>query len=91
MIQKAYLQDIRILQRRSAITSIIEGLGTKGIQAMYSENICYDAAAMREASDVCHVVLVEITDVSIYQEIEKELRMLKDWDVNVAGCVGGNK
>ena len=34
------------------------------------------------------LVLVEITDVSIYQEIEKELRMLKDWNVNVAGCVG---
>ena len=35
-----------------------------------------------------NVVLVEITDVSIYQEIEKELRMLKDWNVNIAGCVG---
>ena len=23
-----------------------------------------------------------------YQEIEKELRMLKDWNVDVAGCVG---
>ena len=27
---------------------------------------------MREASEAGHVVLVEITDVSIYQEIEKE-------------------
>lgn len=32
---------------------------------------------MREASEAGHVVLVEITDVSIYQEIEKELRMLR--------------
>lgn len=40
-------------------------------------HICYDAAAMREASEAGHVVLVEITDVSIYQEIEKELRMLR--------------
>lgn len=44
---------------------------------IYGENICYDAAAMREASEAGHVVLVEITDVSIYQEIEKELRMLR--------------
>lgn len=60
----------------------------RDIQTVYGENICYDAAAMREASEAGHVVLVEITDVSIYQEIEKELRMLKDWNVNVAGCVG---
>lgn len=46
------------------------------------------ATMMREASEAGHVVLVEITDVSIYQEIEKELRMLKDWNVDVAGCVG---
>ena len=28
------------------------------------------------------------TAVLIYQEIEKELRMLKDWNVDVIGCVG---
>ena len=73
---------------KNTITQIVEGLSTKGIQTVYGENICYDAAAMREASEAGHVVLVEITDVSIYQEIEKELRMLKDWNVNIAGCVG---
>lgn len=73
---------------RATITKIVEGLSAKGIQTVYGENICYDAAAMREASEAGHVVLVEITDVSIYQEIEKELRMLKDWNVDVAGCVG---
>ena len=73
---------------KTTITKIVEGLGAKGIQTVYGENICYDAAAMREASEAGHVVLVEITDVSIYQEIEKELRMLKDWNVDVAGCVG---
>ena len=72
---------------KNTITQIVEGLSTKGIQTVYGENICYDAAAMREASEAGHVVLVEITDVSIYQ-IEKELRMLKDWNVNIAGCVG---
>lgn len=73
---------------KTTITKIVEGLAAKGIQTVYGENICYDAAAMREASEAGHVVLVEITDVSIYQEIEKELRMLKDWNVDVAGCVG---
>lgn len=88
-ITKLFLTGSEIERvEKSTITSIIEGLGAKGIQAVYGENICYDAAAMREASDAGHVVLVEITDVSIYQEIEKELRMLKDWNVDVAGCVG---
>ena len=73
---------------KSTITKFVDGLKAKGIQTVYGENICYDAAAMREASEAGHVVLVEITDVSIYQEIEKELRMLKDWNVDVAGCVG---
>lgn len=73
---------------KTTVTKIVDGLGAKEIQTVYGENICYDAAAMREASEAGHVVLVEITDVSIYQEIEKELRMLKDWNVDVAGCVG---
>lgn len=73
---------------KAIITKIVEGLSAKGVQTVYGENICYDAAAMREASEAGHVVLVEITNVSIYQEIEKELRMLKDWNVDVAGCVG---
>ena len=87
---KSYRDQISTLT--SAMTEeqlkVVEGLSTKGIQTVYGENICYDAAAMREASEAGHVVLVEITDVSIYQEIEKELRILKDWNVNIAGCVG---
>ena len=73
---------------RNWITAITENLKNKGIQVVYGENICYDAAAMREASEAGHVVLIETTDVSIYQEIEKELRMLKDWNVDIIGCIG---
>ncbi len=88
-ITKVFLTGSEIERvAKTTITKIVEGLATKGIQTVYGENICYDAAAMREASEAGHVVLVEITDVSIYQEIEKELRMLKDWNVDVAGCVG---
>lgn len=70
------------------ITGMVDSLNKKGVQVVYGENICYDAAAMREASEAGHVVLVETTNASIYQEIEKELRMLKDWNVDVIGCVG---
>lgn len=73
---------------KATITKIMEELGAKGIHVVYGENICYNSAAMREASRGDHVVLVEITDVSIYQEIEKELRMLKDWNVDVIGYIG---
>lgn len=65
------------------ITGMVDSLNKKGVQVVYGENICYDAAAMREASEAGHVVLVETTNASIYQEIEKELRMLKDWNVDV--------
>lgn len=70
------------------ITGMVDSLNKKDVQVVYGENICYDAAAMREASEAGHVVLVETTNASIYQEIEKELRMLKDWNVDVIGCVG---
>ena len=70
------------------ITGMVDSLNKKDVQVVYGENICYDAAAMREASEASHVVLVETTNASIYQEIEKELRMLKDWNVDVIGCVG---
>ena len=51
---------------KAIITKIVEGLSAKGVQTVYGENICYDAAAMREASEAGHVVLVEITNVSIF-------------------------
>lgn len=70
------------------INMMVNALKEQGIHAVYGENICYDGAAMRKASESGHVVLLEITDVSLYTEIEKEIRMLKDWNVNLIGCVG---
>jgi hypothetical protein len=32
---------------KNTITQIVEGLSTKGIQTVYGENICYDAAAAK--------------------------------------------
>lgn len=88
-ITKLFLTGSEIERmKKEWITKLIENLKASGIQVVYGENICYDSAAMREASEAGHVVLVEITDASIYQEIEKELRMLKDWNVDVIGCVG---
>ena len=88
-ITKLFLTGSEIERmKKEWITKLTEHLKASGIQVVYGENICYDSAAMREASEAGHVVLVEITDTSIYQEIEKELRMLKDWNVDVIGCVG---
>jgi hypothetical protein len=88
-ITKLFLTGSEIERmKKEWITKLTEYLKASGIQVVYGENICYDSAAMREASEAGHVVLVEITDASIYQEIEKELRMLKDWNVDVIGCVG---
>lgn len=88
-ITKLFLTGSEIERmKKEWITKLTDNLKASGIQVVYGENICYDSAAMREASEAGHVVLVEITDASIYQEIEKELRMLKDWNVDVIGCVG---
>ncbi|MDD6069907.1 MAG: hypothetical protein PUC12_03725 [Clostridiales bacterium] len=88
-ITKLFLTGSEIQQvDKEWIAKITEYLKVKNIQVVYGENIAYDASAMREASETGNVVLVEIAGISIYQEIEKELGMLKDWNVNVIGCIG---
>jgi capsular polysaccharide biosynthesis protein len=69
------------------IKDMAEALTKQGVSVIYGENVCYDAAAMCKAADAGHVVLVETEDVSIYQEIVNEIRMLKDQNVEIIGYV----
>lgn len=73
---------------KSLIKNMMDNLAKSDINVIYGENVCYDAAAMCQASEAGYVVLIEVVDVSIYQEIEKEIRMLRDQNVEILGCIG---
>jgi hypothetical protein len=69
------------------IKDMAEALTKQGVAVIYGENVCYDASAMCEAAEAGHVVLVETENVSIYQEIVKEIRMLEDQNVELIGYI----
>ena len=51
-------------------------------------NICYDMASLRTAHETGTVILFEQEDISIYKEVEKEIKLLAEQKVNVLGCIG---
>lgn len=70
------------------IEPIIKRLEHAGMQVVYGENICYDAAALRRLVETANVILIEQADVSKYQEIEKEIRIIIQQNVNILGYIG---
>lgn len=70
------------------LNTISKRLSAAGVQVIFADNICYDMNAMRTANEVGAVVLVEQAQASIYQEIDKELMMLKQSEVSVIGAIG---
>ena len=72
----------------AVMNTITERLSGAGVQIIFADNICYDMNAMRTVNEVGAVVLVEQAQVSIYQEIDRELMMLKQNEVSVVGAIG---
>lgn len=70
------------------MNTIAERLSASGVQVIFADNICYDMNAMRMVNEVGAVVLVEQAQESIYQEIDRELMMLKQNEVSVVGAIG---
>lgn len=81
------MEKIRKSQE-SVWSNLTERLSAAGIQVQMVDNICYDMMAMRTVSEVGAVVLVEQVNESIFQEIDKELSMLKQNEVKVVGAIG---
>lgn len=82
--------EIEKLQRtdETLLHTIVDRLSKVGIEVTPVDNICYDMAAMRTVAEVGAVVLVEQTGESIFQEIDRELMLLKQSEINVVGAIG---
>lgn len=58
-----------------------------GLKVSILNNVLYDAEALEQLSSVGSVVLVETAGVTLYEEVLKELELLKRQEIEVLGCV----
>lgn len=65
-------------------------LAEVGIIAIYGERICYDTQALRKMVEIGNAILLEQAEVSMYQEIEKEIRLMTEQKVKILGGIGIN-
>ena len=87
-IQKIFLTGTEIEHVEKAwITAFTEKMQNVGIEVVYGENVCYSAAALREAVEIGTAVLLEQSNQSIYDEISKEMKMLKEQNVQILGGI----
>lgn len=62
-------------------------LAEEGLNVSILNNVLYDAEAMEQLSSVGSAVLVETAGVTLYDEILKELELLRRQEIEVLGCV----
>ena len=58
-----------------------------GLKLIIGQNISIDADAFSKMTEVGNVIIVEESNVSIYQEIARELQICKEQGVNVLGSI----
>ena len=69
------------------MNDIKELLVAAGITVSKGENISYDAKSLKDMAEAGQVVFVEQVGVSLYQEVEKEVRMARENDVDIIGSI----
>lgn len=62
-------------------------LEAQGTQVFFGDNINYDKEALERAGDCEGVLLIELVGWSRYAEIEKQLKTLKNQNMNMIGCI----
>lgn len=70
------------------VEHITEGLKKADIRVSCGGNICYDMVSLRDVYEVGNVILIEQENVSIYREMEKEMKTLAEQKVKILGSVG---
>lgn len=66
---------------------IVEKLNKEGIKAKLLGNPCNDKNSLEELNSIGVAILVEKVNVSRYDEIEKEIKLLYDNDVTILGTI----
>lgn len=70
------------------LEQVVMKLKETGVMISNGGNVCYDMASLRMAHEIGNVILFEQEDISIYKEVEKEIKLLAEQKVNVLGCIG---
>lgn len=87
-IDKVYFTGSEIEKiDKSILSEIKKVLSLAGIQVCSGENISYDAKSLKEMAQIGHVVLVEQVGVSIYKEIEKEIKIARENSIDILGSI----
>lgn len=73
--------------RKEIVDKIIKKSADNGITVVSADDILYDAKSLDMLTDAAYVVLSEKEDVSVYEEVVKEIKLLKELEVKVVGCI----
>lgn len=72
---------------KELLEQLIHGLESEGLNVVCGENILYVPENLKKMSSVGNVVLLEQTALSVYQEIEKEVKTITDQGAVLIGGV----
>lgn len=68
-------------------TAISNELAPKGIVATYGDNVSFDKESLEAANDIKNMIVVEKVNVSVVEDIAREIETVKEHGVNVIGGV----
>lgn len=74
-------------QKDKSAEKIWRHLSESGIQVHRGENVVYDAGALKEMAEIGSVIFLEQVGVSLYAEVEKEMKAAKDNGIQIIGSV----
>lgn len=87
-VDKLYFTGSEIEKMDQAVLAEIKkGLSSTGIQIYNGENISYDAKSLKEMAEVGYVVFVEQVGLSLYKEIEKEVKLARENSIDILGSI----
>ncbi|MCI8327929.1 MAG: hypothetical protein HFI37_09205 [Lachnospiraceae bacterium] len=88
-IQKVFFTSALHLpdEDKKEIYFFIEGLEKAGVQAMFEENIIRNASAFEHMSEMENIVIVEKTEETQYETLEKQLTLCAEQNVVVLGMI----
>lgn len=70
------------------LEKFVQKLHAAGIEIAIGKNICFETESLKSMVDIGNVIILEQTGTSIYDLIEKELGMMKEYGAELIGTVG---
>lgn len=71
----------------AVVNALKKELQEQGIKIAEGENIFYDADSLKQAAENRYILLMEQTNISVYNEIDNELRVAAEQKINVLGAI----